>query len=61
MEQLYDFAKKGSLDELVELTQNLEKIEPEFASFAQEIYQLADEFKIKQIQFFIEQCLSKNH
>ena len=61
LEQLYDFAKKGSLDELVELTQNIEKIEPEFASFAQEIYQLADEFKIKQIQFFIEQCLSKNH
>jgi signal transduction histidine kinase/DNA-binding response OmpR family regulator len=57
LEQLYDFAKKGSLDELVELTQNLEKIEPKFADFAREIYQLADEFKIKQIQSFIEQCL----
>ncbi|MGF1590835.1 MAG: ATP-binding protein [Pleurocapsa sp.] len=60
LEQLSDLAKKGSLDELVELTQNLEKIEPEFASFAREIYQLADEFKITQIQSFIEQCLSKN-
>ncbi|VEP16544.1 Histidine kinase (fragment) [Hyella patelloides LEGE 07179] len=58
LEQLYDFAKKGSLDELVELTQNLEQIEPKLSYFAQEIYQLAEDFKIKQIQSFIEKCLT---
>jgi CheY-like chemotaxis protein len=59
LEQLYDRARKGSLDELIEIAKSLEQFDAKFAPFAQEIYQLAEAFQIKKVQEFIESYLSQ--
>jgi CheY-like chemotaxis protein len=59
LEQLYDRARKGSLDELIEIAKSLEQLDAKFTPFAQEIYQLAEAFQIKKVQQFLESYLSK--
>jgi signal transduction histidine kinase/DNA-binding NarL/FixJ family response regulator len=57
LSRLYDLAKKGSLDEIQEIAEQLVKVDSKFQIFAREIINLTESFQIKQIQEFIEQYL----
>jgi CheY-like chemotaxis protein len=60
LSQLYDLAKKGSLDEIQEIAENLTQIDNKFQLFAKELINLTESFQIKKIQEFIEQYLDCN-
>jgi len=52
--QLYELAKKGDLDEIVEAASQLKQSQPESIPFAQKLVELAESFQVKQIQNFIK-------
>jgi DNA-binding NarL/FixJ family response regulator len=60
LSQLYDLAKKGSLDEIQEIATELAKLDDKFQLFAQELINFTESFQIKQIQEFIEVYLDRN-
>ncbi|NJL52716.1 MAG: response regulator [Hydrococcus sp. SU_1_0] len=60
LSQLYDLAKKGSLDEIQEIAEQLVQIDHRFQIFAQELINLTASFQIKKTQEFIEQYLDHN-
>ena len=58
--QLYELAKKGDLDEIVETANQLKQSQPESIPFAQKLVELAENFQVKQIQNFINKFRSAN-
>lgn len=58
--QLYDLAKKGSLDELIESSESLAKSDAKFIPFFQQLSQLVESFQVKKIQEFIQQYIDSN-
>ncbi len=57
---LYDLAKKGLLDDLMEKLENLGLNEPTLLPFCQQIITLAEQFKIKEIRALLKQFYEKN-
>lgn len=57
---LYDLAKKGLLDDLIEQLQKLRLNEPTLFPFCQQIITLAEQFKIKQIRTLLKQYYEEN-
>lgn len=53
--QLYSLAKKGDLDEILEVANQLEQQDRKFRPFAQELCRLAENFQVKQLQSFIQE------
>ncbi|MGL6338549.1 MAG: ATP-binding protein [Waterburya sp.] len=60
LSRLYDLAKQGSLDEIQEIAEQLQQLDPSFQAFAQELIDLTASFQIKQLQEFIEYHLASN-
>jgi signal transduction histidine kinase/CheY-like chemotaxis protein len=60
LSRLYDLAKKGSLDEIQEIAEQLRKLDDRFQLFANELINLTESFQIKQIQDFLEVYLDRN-
>ena len=58
--QLYELAKKGDLDEIVETANQLKQSQPESIPFVQKLVELAENFQVKQIQNFINKFRSAN-
>ncbi|GET40396.1 hybrid sensor histidine kinase/response regulator [Microseira wollei] len=58
--QLYELAKKGDLDEIVEAASQLKQSQPESIPFAQKLVELAESFQVKQIQNFIKSLINAN-
>ncbi len=58
--QLYELAKKGDIDEIVETANQLKQSQPESIPFAQKLVELAENFQVKQIQNFINKFRSAN-
>jgi len=56
---MYDLAKKGLIDSLIEYGEKLKNIDNQYVAFAQEIQALAREFKIRAIRSFIQQYIEK--
>ncbi len=56
--QLYELAKKGDLDEIVEAATQLKQTQPESIPFAQKLIELSDSFQVKQIQNFIKNFIA---
>ncbi|NEP13179.1 MAG: GAF domain-containing protein [Symploca sp. SIO2C1] len=54
---LYDLAKKGLIDNIIEHSENLKTRDGQYLPFAEKITTLAQEFKIKEIRKFIQQFL----
>jgi len=54
---LYDLARKGMLDKLIEQVERLERIEKKYVNFAKKIKSLAQEFKIKKIRNFLKSSI----
>ncbi|NES24620.1 MAG: response regulator, partial [Symploca sp. SIO3E6] len=54
---LYDFARKGLLDSLNEQAERLKATDEQYLPFAQQLQNLAQGFKMKQIRQFIKQYL----
>ena len=52
---LYDFAKRGSVFDIRQEAEKLEKLDAKFVPFAKIIYKLAKEFKVKELRKFIEE------
>jgi CheY-like chemotaxis protein len=56
--QLYTLAKKGDLDGIIDLANQLNQQEPKFRAFTQELCRLAENFQVKQLQSFIQEYIS---
>ncbi|NET56072.1 MAG: response regulator [Symploca sp. SIO2E6] len=54
---LYDLARKGLIDSLIKQGDKLKKMDKQYVPFAQEVQNLAQGFKIKQIRNFIKKYL----
>ena len=54
---LYDLARKGLIDRLIEESERLKTIDRQYLSFAEEIQTLAQGFQINEIRRFIKQFL----
>jgi PAS domain S-box-containing protein len=59
LKTLYDLAKKGLLDDLQQKVTHLQKSDPTYLPFCQEILVLSKEFKIKQIRELLKQYVEK--
>ncbi|NET59792.1 MAG: GAF domain-containing protein [Symploca sp. SIO2E6] len=57
LNMMYDLARKGLIDSLIEQTERLKKIDAQYLPFAEKIEALAGKFKIKEIRRFIKQFL----
>jgi CheY-like chemotaxis protein len=55
LERLYNHAKKGDLDSILEEANRIKVLEVRLKPFAQELFRLAESFQIKQLQHFIQQ------
>jgi signal transduction histidine kinase/DNA-binding NarL/FixJ family response regulator len=55
--QLYDHAKKGDLDSIIEIAAQLGDQDRKFELFTQELRQLAESFQLKQVKSFIQKYL----
>ena len=58
--QLYELAKKGDIDEIVEAASQLKQSQPESIAFVQKLVELAESFQVKQIQNFIKNLMNAN-
>ncbi|NEP15274.1 MAG: hybrid sensor histidine kinase/response regulator, partial [Symploca sp. SIO2C1] len=56
---LYDLAKKGLIDSLIEQAEKLKDLDLKYLSFAQKIQQLAQNFEIKAIRNLLQQSLNR--
>ncbi|NEP63505.1 MAG: hybrid sensor histidine kinase/response regulator, partial [Symploca sp. SIO2G7] len=54
---LYDLARKGLIDDLIQQVSKLKQMDKKYMPFVQKIQNLAQEFKIKQIRNFIKKYL----
>ena len=54
---LYDFARKGLIDNLIERVETVKNMNNKYLPFVKEIQSLAQEFQIKKIRKFIKQYL----
>ncbi|NER21321.1 MAG: GAF domain-containing protein [Symploca sp. SIO1C2] len=54
---MYDLARKGLIDSLIEQTEKLKAMDRQYLPFAEKIQILAEKFKIKEIRQFIQQFL----
>ncbi|NET56837.1 MAG: AAA family ATPase [Symploca sp. SIO2E6] len=52
---LYDLARKGLIDNLIKEANKLPNLNPQYVPFAQELRELAQGFKMKQIREFLQQ------
>ena len=54
---LHDLSRKGLINDLLKEIERIEKLEPKYKPFTQELKDLAKKFKLRQIKSFIEQYL----
>ncbi|NEP55562.1 MAG: GAF domain-containing protein [Symploca sp. SIO2G7] len=59
LNMMYDLARKGLIDSLIEQTERLKKMDRQYLPFAEKIQTLAQKFKIKEIRQFIQQFLER--
>jgi signal transduction histidine kinase/DNA-binding NarL/FixJ family response regulator len=55
--QLYELALKGRVKAILKQSEEIKQMDEKYAPFAQEIYQLAQDFQIEKIQVLIEKYL----
>jgi DNA-binding NarL/FixJ family response regulator len=55
---LKDLIKKGNLDEILEESEKIEKLGKEFLPFTQNVVQLAETFKVKELKDFVNQFIT---
>jgi signal transduction histidine kinase/DNA-binding NarL/FixJ family response regulator len=55
--QLYELAKKGDMDEIVEIASQLKQLHPQFLPFVQKILELAETFQVKLLQEFLKKYI----
>lgn len=60
LNELYDFAKGGFIDDLIESVEQLAKLNSQYEEFTREIQQLAESFQLKKIRELIESHLKNN-
>jgi signal transduction histidine kinase/FixJ family two-component response regulator len=58
--QLYDLAKKGDIDQILEEAATLKKLQLELVPFAEKLAQLAEAFQVKELQDFIQKFIQSS-
>ncbi|NEP01035.1 MAG: HAMP domain-containing protein [Symploca sp. SIO2E9] len=60
MELLWDLAKKGRLQKILEEAEKIEQLAPQFIPFAQQLRQLSQGFQVKQLRALIQKHMLSN-
>lgn len=55
---LWELVKTGDIIGIIQYTEDLEKLDPQWVPFATHVRQLAKSFQLKQLREFIKQCMS---
>jgi len=59
LDELYDLAKKGLVDDLLDRAQSLSESDPQYEAFCQRLQELGNSFQVKKIKQFLDRYRQK--